>query len=135
MSNKTKKRRHPLAKETFLEGNRQRWAAIFVAIGLVVMGMTAYNKLKDPAPFLGYFTGIGVTFILGASASAVMGQYKIGSMTANQNVTEDIDVDETKNINEKYDETKDITIREEKLLKLERVDPKDIDEEAFDINE
>jgi len=98
-----KERRNPLQKEHFLEGNRQKWAAIFTAIGLLVMGMTAYGLIKDPAPFLGFFTGIGVTFILGASASAVMGAYKIGSDTTNTNV------EETKNVN--------IRITDEQVIK------------------
>ena len=87
-----KERRNPLQKEHFLEGNRQKWAAVFTAIGLLVMGLTAYGVIKDPAPFLGFFTGIGITFILGASATAVMGAYKIGSETANINETKNINV-------------------------------------------
>jgi len=74
-----KTRRHPLAKEHFCEGNRQRWAAIFTALGLLVMLATSYGWIRDPAPFLQFFLSIGVTFILGASASAVMNSWKVNS--------------------------------------------------------
>jgi polyferredoxin len=65
-----KERRNPLAKERWLEGNRQKWALFLFIVGLLVLGCTVYGKLKDPSPFLGYFTGIGITFILGASADS-----------------------------------------------------------------
>jgi hypothetical protein len=74
-----KQRRHPLAKEAFFEGNRQRWAGIFTLIGLLVMVATSYGWIKDPAPFLQFFLSIGVTFILGASATAVMNSWKVNS--------------------------------------------------------
>lgn len=106
-----KQRRHPLAKERFLEGNRQRWAAIFTAIGLLVMLCTSYAWIKDPAPFLQFFLSIGVTFILGASATAVMNSWKVNS----QNVTETLDesskeqLSEEKNITEKQEITETIS--------------------------
>ena len=89
MDNEEELRRNPLAKEKFLEGNRQRWCLVFVVIGLLIMGLTAYGGLKDPAPFLGFFTGIGVTFILGSSATAVMNSYKIESVSEGKRLTED----------------------------------------------
>ncbi len=72
-------RRKILAKEHFLEGHRQKWAGIFVSLGILVMILTSYGVIKDPAPFLGYFTGIGVSFILGASGSEIMKAYKVES--------------------------------------------------------
>lgn len=72
-------RRHPLDKQTFGEGVRQKWCAVFCAIGLVILALTSFGILRDPAPFLTFFTGIGVTFILGASADSVMKAYKVES--------------------------------------------------------
>jgi len=110
------KRRHPLEKETFLEGNRQKWCAVFTAIGLSVMAMVAYGQLKDPSPFLTYFTGIGVTFILGASGNAIMQTYKCSTNTENTNT-------ETK-------ETIDETIKN--IYVCEKLDPKDVDDPTLD---
>ena len=115
-----KKRRNPLEKETFLEGNRQKWCAIFTAIGLSVMAMVAYGGLKDPTPFLTYFTGIGVTFILGASGNAILQSYKATSTNSNE-TSESV---ETTNSN--VDETiKNIYV-------CEKLDPKDVDDPTLD---
>ncbi len=65
-------RRTALEKEHFLEGTRQKWAGIFTVVGLIVMVANGYGFCKDAPPFLSYFTGIGITFILGASANALM---------------------------------------------------------------
>jgi hypothetical protein len=118
-----KKKRNPLEKESFLEGIRQKWAAIFTAIGLLIMALSALHLIHDPTPYFGYFTGIGVTFILGASASAVMGAYKINSSSSEQLTTEKVE--------RKEEITKNINIKEERLLTIKRLDPKDLDEEAF----
>lgn len=72
-------RRHPLATERFLEGPRQGWCAVFTALGVVILLINAMGRLPDPAPFLTFFTGIGVTFILGASAGDVMKSYRVDS--------------------------------------------------------
>jgi hypothetical protein len=98
-NDKGQRRRHPLAKEHFFEGNRQRWAGIFTAIGLLVMLATSYGWIKDPAPFLQFFLSIGVTFILGASATAVMNSWKVNSQTATldetQSRTEELNENQT----------------------------------------
>ena len=96
-------RRHPLAKEHFLEGNRQRWAAVFTCIGLGVMIATAYGKVKDPAPFLQFFLSIGVTFILGASATAVMNSWKVSSSSTTAELTEDRREERSETITEKIE--------------------------------
>src|SRR5882762_6428709 len=97
---KTKVRRHPLAKERFFEGNRQKWAGIFTVMGLLVMVSTSYGWIKDPSPFLQFFLSIGVTFILGASATAVMNSWKVDSSTVNSNILETKNETETKTENE-----------------------------------
>src|SRR4051812_25537035 len=103
-----KPRRNPLEKEHFLEGVRQRWAAVFTAIGLGIVVASCYNIIDKPEPFLQYFLSVGVTFILGASASDVMKSWKVSSETVNKNET----VEE--NITESHYEKVDI--KEEKLL-------------------
>jgi hypothetical protein len=75
-----KQRLHPLDKPFFLESVNQKWAVVFVALGLGVLVLNAYGLLPDPAPYLSYFTGIGVTFILGASGSDIMKAYKVDSL-------------------------------------------------------
>jgi len=101
-----KQRRHPLAKEHFLEGNRQRWAAIFTALGLLVMLATSYGWIKDPAPFLQFFLSIGVTFILGASATAVMNSWKVSSTTLDESQSRREELDESVTTTEKIERPK-----------------------------
>ena len=72
-------RRPPLAKEFFLEGNRQRWCLIFTLVGIGVMVTHCTGALKDPLPFLDYFAKVGVTFILGASATSLMNTFRMPS--------------------------------------------------------
>jgi len=127
MSNNRK--RTPFDKEYFLEGIRQKWAAIFTVIGLLIMLLNAINLIKDPTPFFGYFTGIGVTFILGASASAVMGAYKLNS--SNSNEQSETRQESIEKVEHKEEIIKNVTIKQEQLLTIKRLDPKDLDEEAF----
>jgi len=84
-----KLRKHPLSEPRFLEEPKQIWCGVFTAIGLLIMGATSYGFLKDPSPFLQFFLSIGVTFILGASASSVMNSWKTQSTTANEIVHSD----------------------------------------------
>jgi hypothetical protein len=53
------------------------------------MGATAYGLVRDPAPFLQFFLSVGVTFILGASASSVMNSWKVNSSEASEVVHSD----------------------------------------------
>lgn len=77
--------RHPLDKERFMGGNKQKWAAIFVVIGIGILLAQSYGLVVDPTPFLGYFTGIGVSFILATGGADVMKAYKVESSTSNYN--------------------------------------------------
>lgn len=84
-----KPRLHPLDKPYFMESVNQKWAAIYTVLGIGVLIASAYGFIHDPAPFLGYFTGIGVTFILGASGSDIMKAYKVDSLNStSSNVTD-----------------------------------------------
>lgn len=97
------KRKHPLTKENFFEGIRQKWCAIFCTIGLIILLLTALGTLKDPAPFLTFFTGIGVCFILGASGSDIMKSYRVETTSIKEleeiNKTENTKIEKTENIN------------------------------------
>ena len=81
-----KKKRDPLAKENFLVANREKWCLIFTVTGLSILGLDAYNIVENPIPYLEYFTSLGVTFILGASATAVIKTLRAPTNDTNNNV-------------------------------------------------
>lgn len=97
-------RRNNLDKERFLEGNRQKWCAVYTAIGIGVLLCTGFGLIPDPSPFLGFFTGIGVTFILGASATDVMKTYTIKSQTENKNVNVDVKISKDEEVINHFEE-------------------------------
>jgi len=86
------------------------------------MVATSYGFLKDPAPFLQFFLSIGVTFILGASASSVMNSWKVQSVSASEIVHADEEQTLNQNVNEH--------IEEEYVEKTPR--PKDLDDSSLD---
>ena len=63
------RRRDPLAKEHFLEGNRQKWLVVLLALagGVLVADMWAG---VEPTPYLTFLTVIGPAFILGMAWNA-----------------------------------------------------------------
>jgi len=71
-------------KEKFLQGSRQAWCGIFTTIGLIILVMSSYSVLKNPEIFLEFFLSLGVTFILGASASDVIKSYKMNPPTSGE---------------------------------------------------
>ncbi len=81
---KTVKRRSPLDKTFFLESNKEKWCLIFSILGIAVLLANAYGFIKDPTPFLQFFLSIGVSFLLGASASDVMKSWKTDSTYRNE---------------------------------------------------
>lgn len=87
----------------FMGGVRQKWCAIFTIIGLVTLGLTAFNLLRDPSPFLTFFLSVGVTFILGASASDCMKAWCVNSSTSTNYEEMNETINETNN--QKIDET------------------------------
>lgn len=66
------KRRNPLAKERFLEGNRQRWAVLLILCGGGILFANSRISDFDPEPYLTFLTMIGCVFLLGMSADSVM---------------------------------------------------------------
>lgn len=79
-----RRKRNNLDKENFMSGNRQKWCLIFSVMGIVIMVLTAFGVLPNPEPFLQFFLSIGVTFILGASATAVMNSWKTTTISENK---------------------------------------------------
>lgn len=72
-------------KQTFMSGVRQKWCAVFTTIGLFIMVATSYGWIKNPEPFLHFFLSVGVTFILGISATAVVNSWKTEHSSENAN--------------------------------------------------
>ena len=70
------KRRHPHDVPFFMESATQKWAAIFVGLGVVLMLLNGFGFVRDVTPFTQFFLAIGTTFILGASGSDVMRSYR-----------------------------------------------------------
>lgn len=108
-----KSRRSLFDKERFLEGNRQKWAGIFTLMGVVVLVCSAYGLLKDPAPFLQFFLSIGVTFILGASASDVMKSWKTDSSSKNETTVTTNNDNVNVSVQKKEDTTSKIDIHQD----------------------
>ena len=78
-------RRDPLAKQKFLEGNRQRWCALLIlcAGGILWADMTTDI---DPAPYLTFLTVVGPAFIIGLSMDSYR---KIGRAKHHEHEPED----------------------------------------------
>ena len=108
-----KPRRNAFDKERFLEGNRQKWAGLFTLMGLLVLVCSAYGWVKDPAAFLQFFLSIGVTFILGASASDVMKSWKTDSSSKNETTVTTNNDNVKVSINKKEDTTSKIDIHQD----------------------
>lgn len=66
----TKPRRHPCAKQRFLEGNRQKWAAVLILCAFGILMADVYEPSIDPEPYLSFLTVIGGLFILGMSVDS-----------------------------------------------------------------
>ena len=64
-------RRDPLTKERFLEGTRQRWFSILLALMILIL-LTDANSDIEAAPYLNFLTVSGSIFILGASADSLL---------------------------------------------------------------
>lgn len=89
-------RRDPLEKEKFLEGNRQRWALIFLLCGSGVLAANIILPSLDPVPYMQFLMAIGSLFILGASASDWVKTYQVTSVR-NTQIKEETKREITKN--------------------------------------
>ena len=100
-------RRKLFEKERFCEGNRQKWLIVFLLFGLLILVTDALNVLKDPTPYLTFLTFCAGSFILGYSGTETMKLFRAESTNVNQNIEQE----ETSNINEK----KDVNVKQEIL--------------------
>ena len=74
-------KRNPLEKEKFMEGNRQRWAIVFLACGGLVLGVNIWiGNGFDPVPYMQFLLAIGSLFILGASGDSWVKAYSVKSI-------------------------------------------------------
>jgi hypothetical protein len=71
-----KRRLHPHEVPNFFETNSQRWAAIFVGVGLFLCLLNTLGYLRDPSPYLQYFTAVGTAFIFGTTGTDAIRTYK-----------------------------------------------------------
>ena len=67
-----------------MEGNRQRWAAIFIVAGFIVLAANIRMPSLDPVPYMHFLMMVGSLFILGASASDWVKTYNISSVKNTQ---------------------------------------------------
>lgn len=73
-------RRDPLEKERFMEGVRQKWAVIFLSLGIGVFIGNILVPAIDPVPFMQFLLAIGSLFILGASGDSWVKAYSVKSI-------------------------------------------------------
>jgi hypothetical protein len=78
-----KDRRHPLHKEHFLEGNRQRWVLIGLLIVLLVLLCNILFRI-DPSPYLQAVMLLIGSGVLGWSLDSAVKAYRVDSATVTQ---------------------------------------------------
>jgi hypothetical protein len=103
------KKRSLFTKESFCEGNRQKWLVVFLVFGSLIIGLDAAHLLKDPTPYLTFLTFLAGSFILGYSGTETMKLFRADSTT--QNVNQDV----TENVKQEVKEEKDINLNEQVL--------------------
>lgn len=89
-------KRDPLDKENFLEGNRQRWALVFLGCGAAVLFVNIWIGVQfDPTAYMQFLLAIGSLFILGASGDSWVKAYSVKSIrqTEVQEETKRIEID------------------------------------------
>ena len=69
MAEDTRRRRHPLEQPFFCESSTQKWAAVFVAIGIALVIADGFGVVHHFEAACTFFLTIGSTFILGSSAA------------------------------------------------------------------
>lgn len=91
-------KRSPLDKERFMEGNRQKWAVIFLILGAGVFIGTILVPVLDPTPFMQFLLAIGSIFIVGASGDSWVKAYSVKSIreTESKEETKRIDLNSKK---------------------------------------
>lgn len=61
-----KRRLHPLEKPFFLESSTQKWALLFILLGVGLVFAQGFGWIHDPQPYLNFILQIGSIFIAGS---------------------------------------------------------------------
>lgn len=64
-----------------METATQKWCAIFVGLGVVLICLNGLGYIHDVTPFTQFFMGLGSIFIMGSSGSDVMRSYRSESLS------------------------------------------------------
>lgn len=75
-----KPRRHPHETPRPMESASERWCAIFIGIGLVLLIVNGIGWVHDVSQYLQYNSFVGSTFIVGSSVQESYRISKAGPM-------------------------------------------------------
>ena len=73
-------KRNPLDKSEFMQTTRQKWLAILLSYGIVVLLADSWYEI-DPVPYMSFIATLGTTFIIGSSIDSAL---KIQAATKKQ---------------------------------------------------
>lgn len=106
MENPIKRKLH--TKESFLEGNRQKWLVIFLLCGGIILGLDAAGFVQRVDSYLTFLTFLSGSFILGYSGTETMKLFRVSSTseTIDQNTKTEIKQEIVKIKNTKEDDYK-----------------------------
>jgi hypothetical protein len=84
-------------KESFMQGNRQRWLIIFLMCMFLILGLDASGLIQKVDSYLTFLTFLSGAFILGYSGTETMKLFSVSSTS--QNVNSDSSSISTNNTN------------------------------------
>lgn len=101
------KERNLHQKESFLQGNRQRWLVVFLACMFVILTLDAVNVISRVDSYLTFLTFLSGAFILGYSGTETMKLFSVNSTSSNQTISQETHiVNETLTHNAKEEDYK-----------------------------
>jgi hypothetical protein len=104
-----KPKRDLKSKESFLEGNRQRWLVVFLICAAIIFAFDAAGKISKVDSYLTFLTFLSGAFILGYSGTETMKLFSVSSQT--QNINQQSDSKQTVS-NQTKSESKQVIINE-----------------------
>ena len=66
-------------KESFMQGNRQRWLIIFLICMFLILGLDASGMIQKVDSYLTFLTFLSGSFILGYSGTETMKLFSVSS--------------------------------------------------------
>ena len=72
-------------KESFMQGNRQRWLIIFLICMFLILGLDASGMIQKVDSYLTFLTFLSGSFILGYSGTETMKLFSVSSTSQNVN--------------------------------------------------